>query len=81
MQISGLVRSRPSLHSKTYNNTHRATITKLPDSNPLYSWLVVIPLGQKVLVRQLGAGGDFHSFKPVLRCHNNFVLYQNSVKM
>ena len=25
------------------------------------------------LVRQSGAGGDFHPFRPLLHCHNNFV--------
>ena len=38
-----------------------------------FSWLVVIPLGQKKsLVGQFGAGRDFHPFMTLLHCHNNF---------
>ena len=37
-----------------------------------FTWLL-FPWNKKFLVRQFGAGGDFHPFGPLLHCHNNFV--------
>ena len=44
-----------------------------------FSWLIVIPIGQKSL--QFGAGRDFHPFMPLLYCHNKFVALKTTVSV
>ena len=48
------------------------TVVMTSHTQSYFSWLVV---------RQFGAGGDFHHFKLLLHFHNNFVAIKTTVSV
>ena len=48
-----------------------ATVTKLPDANHFYSWLVVISLGQKIFSKAVWCRRGFPHSQANSHCHNN----------